>query len=199
MRGVADCVRRLGSGVWASLLRCPSMRVRRAEVSDAEALCEIYNEEVLNGLTTFDLVPRSLDAQRSWVREHQGAHLAIVAVRPTFGGDASGGEEQVLGFGALSPYRDRPAYATTVEDSLYVQRSHRGQGLGKVLLDHLVDLAGDHGFHAVIARIVGHNEVSIGLHLACGFRMVGVEREVGRKHGRWLDVVELQRVLAQGR
>lgn len=103
--------------------------------------------------------------------------------------------ETVLGFGSLSRYRSRPAYATTVENSVYVDRLHRGKGIGKLILHELIRLAGEHGFHAVIARVVGHNETSIGLHIACGFELVGVEKEVGRKHGQWLDVVELQRLL----
>jgi phosphinothricin acetyltransferase len=134
---------------------------------------------------TFDLVPRSLDEQRAWLTAHAGAHPAMVAVVG----------EEVVAFGSLSPYRDRPAYATTVEDSVYVHRDWRGKGLGRRLLEELVRLAGDHGFHTVVARIVGDHETSIGLHRACGFTLVGTEREVGRKFGRWLDVVELQRML----
>ncbi len=100
----------------------------------------------------------------------------------------------MLGFGSLSPYRDRPAYATTAENSVYVDGPPRpGRRAG--LLDELLVLAAGHGFHTVIARIVGENEASIALHKACGFELVGVEREVGRKHRRWLDVVELQRML----
>jgi phosphinothricin acetyltransferase len=78
---------------------------------------------------------------------------------------------------------------------VYVDRSQRGRGIGRALLAELLTLASAHGFHSVIARIAGHNETSIGLHRAAGFELVGVEREVGRKHRQWLDVVELQRLL----
>ena len=91
--------------------------------------------------------------------------------------------------------RARPAYATTIEDSVYVRRDRRGGGIGRALLEELVRLASDHGFHTVIARISGTNEPSIRLHRSCGFELVGIEREVGRKHRQWLDVVELQRML----
>ena len=101
----------------------------------------------------------------------------------------------VLGFGSLSPYRDRPSYATTVENSVYVDAGRRGAGVGRALLEELIVLAAQHGFHTMVARIGGDNEASIGLHLACGFELVGVEREVGRKFGRWLDVSVLQRML----
>ena len=161
------------------------LAVRLARIEDAEAVRVIYNLEVTTTTVTFDLVPRSLDDQRAWLAAHAGAHPAMVAVVGN----------EVVGFGSLSPYRDRPAYATTVEDSVYVHRDWRGKGLGRRLLEELVRLAGDHGFHTVVARIVGDHEASIGLHKACGFTLVGTEREVGRKFGRWLDVVELQRML----
>lgn len=175
----------------------PSMQIRLAEATDNEALRSIYNSEVLGGLNTFDLVPRTPEEQRAWFNAHQSAHPAIVAVSLPGSAEANVGArgEPVLGFGVLSPYRNRPAYSTTAEDSLYVDPRHRGSGVGKELLKELLRIATDHGFHTVVARIVGHNEVSIGLHQKCGFELVGVEREVGRKHGRWLDVVELQRML----
>lgn len=158
------------------------MLVRLAELGDAEAIRAIYNAEVTGGTNTFDLVPWTVADQLAWLDRHQGAHPAVVAV--------DGGA--VAGFGALSPFRNRAAYSTTVEDSVYVSARHRGQGVGRALLEELIRLAAEHGFHAVIARVVGHNEVSIGLHRACGFELVGVEREVGRKHRQWLDVVELE-------
>ena len=104
--------------------------------------------------------------------------------------------DDVVGFGSLSPYRDRPAYATTVEDSVYVRDDQRGKGIGRLLLDGLLDVAVSHGFHCVIARIVAENEASIALHRAAGFEVVGTEREVGRKFRRWLDVVVLQKLLS---
>ena len=160
---------------------------RLAERRDAEAIREIYNREVTGSTVTFDLVPRTLEAQQAWIAAHSGAHPAIVAVD-----EASG---DVAGFGSLSAYRDRPAYSTTVEDSVYVHDGWRGQGVGRALLAELVRLATMHGFHSVMARIVGGHEVSIRLHESCGFSLVGVEREVGRKFGRWLDVALMQRLV----
>ena len=162
------------------------MEYRLARTEDSEAIRAIYNREVLESTVTFDLVPRSQEDQLAWMDEHSGAWPAVVAVDP-------GGI--VRGFGSLSPYRSRPAYRTTVEDSVYVDESARGQGVGKGLLAELVRLAGSHGFHAVIARIVGGHDASISLHKACGFDVIGVEREVGRKFGKWLDVVLMQRLI----
>ena len=159
--------------------------MRLAEPDDAESIRSIYNPEVLESTVTFDLIPRSLQDQREWLTAHSGAHPSIVAL--------DGGE--IVGFGSLSPYRDRPAYSTTVEDSVYVRRDRRGNGVGEVLLAELVALATTHGFHSVIGRVVGGHEASIALHRKCGFAQAGVEREVGRKFGRWLDVVLMQKLL----
>jgi phosphinothricin acetyltransferase len=163
----------------------PGVAVRLARATDAEAIRSIYNLEVTESTVTFDLVPRTLAEQEAWLVEHEGVHPAVVAVL--------GGE--VVGFGSLAPYRSRPAYATTVEDSVYVRRDRRGTGCGRAIVGELTQLGTDHGFHAVMARIVGGHEASIGLHAACGFELVGIEREVGRKFGRWLDVVLMQRLL----
>jgi L-amino acid N-acyltransferase YncA len=162
------------------------VKYRLATHDDAEAIRTIYNREVLGSTVTFDMVPRSPLDQLAWMDEHSGAHPAVVAVDDL---------DRVRGFGSLSPYRPRPAYRTTVEDSVYVDDEVRGQGVGRGLLTELVALAGGHGFHAVMARIVSGHGASIGLHEACGFQLVGVEREVGRKFGRWLDVVLMQHLI----
>jgi phosphinothricin acetyltransferase len=159
--------------------------VRPADPDDAEALRKIYNIEVLGSTVTFDLVARTADDQAEWMDSHAGVYPVIVAE------DAG----EVIGFASLSPYRPRPAYSTTVEDSVYVASSHRGAGVGKLLLGELVDRGKSHGFHSIIARIVGDHEASIALHKSCGFELVGIEREVGRKFGKWLDVAVMQRLL----
>jgi phosphinothricin acetyltransferase len=173
------------------------MRTRLAAPGDAEAIRAIYNVEVLGSTNTFDMVPRTRAEQEAWLRGHRGVHPAIVAVEhPSAAQGRVGAEgEIVLGFGSLSSFHERSGYAATAENSLYVDRVHRGKGVGGALLEELLTLARQHGFHSVIARIAGHNETSIGLHRAAGFELVGVEREVGRKHRQWLDVVELQRLL----
>ena len=163
------------------------MRLRLATLDDAEAIRAIYNLEVAESTVTFDLVPRTLDEQVDWINAHSGAHPAVVA-------DEDG---EVVGSGSLSPFKERPAYSPTVEDSVYVRRDRRGQGIGRLLLEDLLRLAVDHGFHTVMARIVGNHEASIALHVACAFELVGTEREVGRKFRRWLDVVELQKLLSE--
>jgi phosphinothricin acetyltransferase len=162
-----------------------SISVRPVADGDAEAIRAIYNPEVLESTVTFDLVPRTLEDQLAWQHERSGAHAVLVAVD----GD------QVVGYGSLSAYKERAAYATTVEDSVYVRRDQQGRGVGRLLLGELLAVATAHGFHAVMARIVGGHDASIALHAGLGFEIVGTEREVGRKFGRWLDVVVMQKLL----
>ena len=161
------------------------VNLRLACPEDAEATREIYNIEVTGSTVTFDLVPRSLEDQLAWLDQRSGAMAVVVA-------EIDG---QVVGFASLSPYRDRPAYATTVEDSVYVHADFRDRGVARALLAEILDIAATRGFHAVMARIVGGHDASIGLHSSLDFEIVGTEREVGRKFGKWLDVVIMQRML----
>jgi phosphinothricin acetyltransferase len=168
----------------------PGISVRTATIDDAVGILAIYNHEVTTTTSTFDLVPRSVEEQQRWLRSRAGAFAAIVAVEA-----AGDGDERVAGFAALSPYKDRPAYSTTVEDSVYVDRRMGGRGVGTLLLTHLVDVARASGFHAVMARIEAGGTASRALHAKCGFQLVGIERQVGRKFNRWLDVAVMQRLL----
>jgi len=159
--------------------------VRPAVSADAEAIRSIYNVEVTTSTVTFDLEPRTPTEQLEWLERRSGAHAVLVAER----------DGEIVGFASLSPYRDRPAYATSVEDSVYVDHAHQGEGVGRALLTALLDVAAKHGFHMVMARIVGGHEASISLHRSLGFTTIGTEREVGRKFGRWLDVLLMQKLL----
>ncbi|MEM9203509.1 MAG: N-acetyltransferase family protein [Actinomycetota bacterium] len=161
------------------------MDIRQATVADADAIRTIYNHEVENGTATFDLVPRTLKAQQDWIRDREGALGVIVAEH----------EGRVVGFASLSPYRSKPAYNTTVEDSIYVDGDARGLGAGKALLLEIVAMAKARGFHTIIAHISDPEGPSVALHRACGFSTVGIQKEVGRKFGRWLDVIVMQRML----
>jgi L-amino acid N-acyltransferase len=163
--------------------------LRLATLGDAERIRSIYNHEVLNATSTFDLVPRTLDDQQAWLAARSGALAAVVAVDP---------DGSVVGFGSLSPYKERAAYRTSVEDSVYVDRACQGRGIGKLIVDELVHVAELSGFHTVVARIEASGTASRALHAACGFELVGIEREVGRKFHRWLDVAVMQRLLTPG-
>ncbi len=162
------------------------MEIRAATGSDASQIMAIYNEAVTSSLVTFDIAPRKIDEQQEWIQDHGGSYPALVAVEGS----------RTIGFGALSPYRDRAGYRTTVEDSVYIATENRRRGAGRGLLEALVAHATASGFHAVIARMHSLNEASIGLHRSVGFFDVGTEREVGRKFGKWLDAVVMELILA---
>ena len=159
--------------------------IQPAALSDSEAIAAIWNREVLQTAATTNTEPRSVEAQRAWLAAHGPGHPVIVAVD----GD------EVVAFGALSPYRTKPAYARTVENSVYVKDGWRCKGVGGLVLDRLLALAREHGHHSVIARITAGNEASLVLHERRGFVRVGRERQVAFKHGIWLDVLTLQRIL----
>ncbi|MGH9169897.1 MAG: GNAT family N-acetyltransferase [Acidimicrobiales bacterium] len=161
------------------------MILRRAHDADSEAIRLMYNTEVTGSTATLDLVPRSRADQAGWMRAHAGVYPVLVAVE----------DAEVAGFSSLSAYRPRPGYATAVEDSVYVAEGFRGQGVGRLLLGGAVEAARSHGFHSVVGRIVTEQEASIALHEACGFEVVGIEKEIGRKFGRWLNVALVQRML----
>ena len=161
------------------------IQIRHAVEADAEAIRAIYNYEVEHETATFDLVPRTLSDQLEWQNARQGAFCVYVA-------ELRG---EVVGFGALSPYKERAAYRTSVEDSIYIRRDLGRQGIGRILLSHLLKSAADGGFHAVMARITTLSEGSIALHEALGFQLVGIERQIGRKFNKWLDVAIMQCLL----
>jgi phosphinothricin acetyltransferase len=167
----------------------PAVSIRLARLEDSEAIRAIYNVEVETSTVTMDLRARTMDEQRHWLGARSGAHAVVVAVVE------DGNGERVAGFASLSPWRSRPGYSTTVEDSVYVDRSQQGLGLGRRLLGELLAVARAHGFHAVMARIASGHEASLALHRRFGFELVGTEREVARKFGRWIDIDVLQLLL----
>ncbi|HAQ03403.1 MAG TPA: GNAT family N-acetyltransferase [Acidimicrobiaceae bacterium] len=164
------------------------IQIRLAKQKDAETIREIYNHEVRNSTATFDLVERTTEEQEEWLTERSGAFSVLVAEM----------SNKILGFASLSPYKSRAAYRTTVEDSIYINEEFRNQGIAGELLFHLLEVAKSSGFHAVIARIGGANEASIALHQRFDFEIVGTEKEIGRKFGKWQDVVVMQRIINAG-
>lgn len=159
--------------------------LREATAIDQRAIMDIYNEAVLHSTATFDLEPRTWEEQRRWSDEHSPPYRVFVARLGAM----------VAGWGSLSPFRPKPGYRFTAEDSIYVHEDFRGQGVGAALLGALIEATQRGGFHSVMALIDGDNAASIRLHERFGFRHVGTFHEVGFKFGRWLDVVHMQKML----
>jgi phosphinothricin acetyltransferase len=162
----------------------PAMRA--ATVADAEAVAAIYAHHVLHGTASFDTEP---PAAAFWVDK-----VRSVAARgwPFLVAEFEG---QVAGYAYASQFRDRPAYATTCEDSIYVAPQHIGHGIGTALLDALVSAAKSAGFEQMIAVIGGAEPASVALHAKAGFVEAGRMRRVGRKFGMVLDTLYMQRDL----
>ncbi len=152
--------------------------IRPATEADVPAIRDIYNYEILHGTATFDLDPKPLEERLQWFRDTLPPHIIIVAED----------ESTVVGWGCLRPFRVKPAYRYTVENSVYIHQDHRGRGHGALILQRLIALAREGGFHSIIAGIAEGNPVSETLHKSFGFTLTGTEREVGYKFDRWLDV-----------
>ncbi|MGI0070627.1 MAG: GNAT family N-acetyltransferase [Thermoplasmata archaeon] len=168
-------------------VRPRAFTIRNAVRADARSIAAIYNDAVATTTATFDTHPRSLPAQRRWLREHRPPFVARVAETA----------EGLVGWSSLSPWSDRPGYARTAEVSIYVHAAWRGRGIGRRLLRDLRDRAEGRRFHTLLAVVVGENATSLHLHADAGFQEVGVLREVGQKFGRRIDVHLLQLMLPE--
>lgn len=164
--------------------------LREAEAADLEAMRAIYAEQVLTGTASFELVPPEPE---EFARRRAAVRAAGL---PWLVAEAEG---RLLGYAYAGPYRPRPAYSFTVEDSVYVDPSARGRGVGRALLAATIEAATAAGCRQMVA-VVGDsaNQGSIRLHEALGFRRLGAFEAVGFKFGRWLDTVLLQRPLGEG-
>ena len=163
-------------------------RIRSAVEADPESIRRIYEQDVLTGTASFAIDPPDLEAIREcWQLAGEAGLPYLVSMI----------ENQVVAFTYALPYRPRPAYRYTVEQSIYVDRSWRRQGIGKQLLDRLVELLTGCGIREIIGIIGdGANEASLLAHESAGFHQVGTLQNVGRKFGRWLDTVIVQRSLS---
>ncbi len=166
-------------------MAAPVMNIRAATHGDLSRIREIYNHEVLASTATYDTVPRTEAEHRTWFGVHGADYPVLVA-------DLDG---TVIGWASLSPWSDRAAYSLAVEVSEYVDEDHRGIGVGRLLLQELIDVGRARGYHALLARISADNEASVRLHAQLGFSVAGTLREVGEKFGRTLDVCIMELII----
>jgi phosphinothricin acetyltransferase len=159
--------------------------IRRADTADVAALLEIYNYYVLNTHITFDLEPRTLDQRHAWFAMFgdRGRYQCFVAAR--------GGS--VIGWASSAPFKERAAYVTSVETSVYLSPGETGRGFGRQLYHALFDALRGEDVHRAYGGISLPNDVSVGLHERMGFKRVGIYSEVGRKFGRFWHVAIYER------
>ena len=167
-----------------------AVSIRPVTPADIPAITRIYADAVKHGTASFELEPpdeaEMARRQRTLV---DGGYPYIVAEI----------DDALAGYAYAGPYRPRPAYRFSVEDSIYVDPNTQRRGVGRVLLEHLIEECERRGFRQMIAVIGDSAQApSIELHRALGFRMIGAVENVGYKFGRWLDSVNMQRALGAG-
>ncbi len=166
------------------------MVVREATPDDIDAMGAIYAHHVRVGFGSFEETPPERDAFAERVSGVQALGL------PWLVAEIAG---HVVGYAYSSSFRPRSGYRYTVEDSVYVDPAHAGQGVGRALLEAVIERCRALGLRQM-AAVIGDsgNTASMALHRGCGFEMAGVFRSVGFKHGRWVDIVLMQRALNDG-
>ena len=164
--------------------------IRDVTPEDMDRISEIYAHYVLNTVITFEAdPPDAAEMARRIASIQAGGFPYLVAEKAS----------TVVGYAYAAPYRTRHAYRFTVEDTVYLDPSATGKGLGKRLLSDIIDVCTAKGFRQMIGIVAGHeNAASINLHKSLGFEQVGVTKSVGQKFGRWIDTTYLQRPLGPG-
>jgi L-amino acid N-acyltransferase YncA len=166
------------------------LEIRPTTTADLPAIAAIYEQAVLYGTATFELIPPDLDEMtRRFGVLMDGGFPYFVAVL----------DGRVVGYAYAGAYRPRPAYRFTVENSVYLEPAIHRRGIGLQLLQRLIAESEQRGYRQMIA-VIGDsaNAGSIGVHTKCGFQMIGTHPHVGLKFGRWLDTVMMQRALGEG-
>jgi L-amino acid N-acyltransferase YncA len=166
------------------------MIIRAATADDAEAMAAIYGHHVLHGFGTFETVPPDAGWMDGRRRDVQGFGLPFLVAEEA---------GRVLGYAYAGPFRPRPGYRFTVEDSVYVAPDAIGKGVGRAVLTPVLAACEALGLRQVVA-VIGdsQNAASIGLHKSLGFEHAGIGKSFGFKHGRWVDIVWMQRSLNGG-
>lgn len=160
------------------------MIIRPANANDAVAIAEIANQIIRDTLATFTTATRSADSIAADIATRAPAYLVA---------EQAG---QVVGFATYGPFRAGPGYARTCEHSIQLSPGARGQGTGRLLMAELENIARRQGVHVLVAGISSANPGAVVFHAALGFTRVGQMPQVGRKSGRWLDLILMQKILA---
>jgi phosphinothricin acetyltransferase len=153
----------------------------------AAAVLDIFNEAIRNSTALYDYKPRTMEVMTAWF------DAKATGGYPVIGAESEAGE--LMGFATYGPFRDRPAYKYTVEHSVYVETRFRRQGVGRRLLDDIIEAAIAHELHVLIGGIDAANTASLALHEQRGFTSCGTIRHAGFKFGRWLDLAFYELIL----
>ncbi|MFF7761289.1 GNAT family N-acetyltransferase [Streptomyces griseorubiginosus] len=162
------------------------VQVRPGVEGDLEALTDLYNHYVRETPITFDTAAFTPEERRPWLLSHpeDGPYRLMVATDI----HSTGTSQRLLGYATSSPFRAKPAYATSVEVTIYLAPDAGGRGIGTLLYKALFEALAGEDLHRAYAGIAQPNEASTRLHERFGFRHIGTYEEVGRKFGRYWDV-----------
>lgn len=159
---------------------------RLAVADDIQAITRIYNQGIEDRIATLETSPKRDSDMLEWLTKRNEAHKVLVIE------DATGA---VLGWASLNPFSSRCCYSGVVDFSIYIERSMRGKGLGKKLLDALIEAAREQGFHKLVLSALSRNEAGKRLYKAAGFREVGTYINQGILDGKWVDVTIMEKLL----
>jgi len=173
--------------------------VRPAVPAHAAAICAIYNQGIDDRLATLEIERRTAEERAAWMAARGPRHPVIVAEtlmegEPWQGSPAPSGG-QVVGWASLNPFNPRPAYDHVADLSVYIERGWRGRGIGRRLIERLVELGRELRYHKLVLAAFPFNTAGMALYERCGFRTVGIYREQGILDGRWVDVIVMERIL----
>jgi len=153
----------------------------------ASQILAILNDAILHSTALYDYQPRTMENMTAWFESKQRGNYPVIGI--------INDNNQLMAFGSYGPFRAWPAYKYTIEHSLYVQKDHRGKGLGKQILAELIKHAERQEYHCMMAGIDSNNAISLQLHQAFGFVLCGTIRQVGFKFNQWLDLAFYQLLL----
>jgi phosphinothricin acetyltransferase len=162
------------------------LRVRDATLEDAEAIARIYNQGIEDRVATLETALRTGEERRQWLEARSARHPVIVAVQS---------DGRVTGWASLNPFNPRPAYDHVADFSVYVDRSARGTGMGRLLLEALEERARQIGYHKLVLAAFPTNAAGMRLYARRGFQVVGTYHEQGMLDGRWVDVIVMEKIL----
>jgi phosphinothricin acetyltransferase len=166
-----------------------TVTIRPAAVAtpgDIEAICAIHNQGIADRIATLETSMRATDDTRAWLGERGPRHPVIVA-------EVDG---TIVGWASLNRFNPRAVYDKVADFSVYVERGWRGTGVGRQLLDHLIEMARSIGFHKMVLAAMTYNSAGLALYSRAGFSQVGVYHEQGQLDGTWVDVVIMEKILA---
>jgi L-amino acid N-acyltransferase YncA len=166
------------------------LRVRPARADDAPAICRIYNEGIEDRVATLETELRSPEERRQWLADRGPRHPVIVA---------ESADGTIVGWGSLNVFNPREAYRFVADFSIYVERGWRGRRVGRAILERLIELGREHGYHKLVLSAFPTNTGGMALYTRLGFRTVGIYQEQGRLDGEWVDTIVMEKLLEGNR